>query len=76
MYHRVINSAAVKKAKVSLECVGGELGSTAQSNWTNTAFNRLESTYYGPSIHYTHDNINFVVLDPAIDSQFDFVIQL
>ena len=76
LYHRLVNSAALKGARVSLECVGGELGSSTRSHWQSTGFSKIERLYYGPSVSYHRDIISFIVFDPASDSHFDFVVNL
>ena len=76
LYHRLVNGAALKKARVTLECVGGELGISTRSHWQSTEFSKIERLYYGPSVSYDCDIISFIKFDPASDSHFDFVVTL
>ncbi len=75
-YHSIINNAALKMAKISIECKNGQMMSYDAQVWHNTDFNRIERSFYGPSINYEDDTIQFHLLDTCEDIEFDMTIKL
>lgn len=71
-----INSASIKKAKITLECLNGQLLSYNDSIWKNVDFNKIQKNFYGPSVHYTEDEIHFHLQEQAIGHHFELVLGL
>ena len=76
LYHSVINNATVRSAKAVISCSNGQMMSYDAQIWKNTEFNRMERTFYGPSVNYEEDVIQFHVLDAFEDAEFDLTFTL
>lgn len=76
LYHSIINSAAVRMARITIDCNNGQMMSYDAHVWHNSDFCRIERTFYGPSVSYEEDLIQFHVFDAFDDTEFDMVITL
>jgi hypothetical protein len=76
LYHSIINNATVRSARIGIECLNGQMMSYDTHIWQNSEFNRIERTFYGPSINYEEDVIQFHVLDAFDEAEFDMAITL
>ena len=68
LYRNVVNNAAMKRVKVGVECVGGELNQESCGGWSSVAYNKIQKRYFGPTSGLKEDIISFLVLDTAVDS--------
>jgi hypothetical protein len=75
-YNSHINSAAVKRAKVSLECTNGQLICYQNGAWQNVDFHKLQRTFYGPSIGYDQDEVHFQISENLLGHKFDLLVTL
>ena len=48
-YNKLINSAAIQTAKVSLEAINAQVSVYGESFWRQISFNKIGANYYGPS---------------------------
>ena len=62
-YHNFINNAVIPFAKIRIECLNGQMGLYNEAYWSNADFNSIEATYYGPSSHFSHDQLLFYIQD-------------
>lgn len=65
---------ALEYAHLSITCRNGEINSCSQDDWRNTAFNKIERKYYGPSIRYAKDVLHFVNSKITYGGEYDLDI--
>jgi hypothetical protein len=75
-FQHMVNSAAVKSAKITIECPEGQILAYNSRVWSNPDFSRIERTFYGPSVSYEEDLIQFQVMDCMEKCEIDMVITL
>lgn len=59
-FHHYANQMAIEFAHLVITCSNGIINSCNQQEWANTAFNKIERRYYGPSIRYQKDILHFI----------------
>jgi hypothetical protein len=67
---------AMEYAQLSITCRNGEINSCSQGEWRNTAFNKIERKYYGPSIRYLKDILHFINSKVHYEGEYDLEISL
>lgn len=59
-FHGYLNQTALKFATMTITCRNGNITSKDQEEWKNISFNSIQRNYYGPSIKYHKDSLNFL----------------
>lgn len=59
-YHHHINQVAIQYAHLTITCRNGQLGSSSELDWKNTAFNKIQRYYFAPTIKYAKDIVHIV----------------
>jgi hypothetical protein len=67
---------AIQYAHLVITCRNGEIYSYSQNCWKNTAFNKIERSYYGPSVRYIKDALHFINSKIVFSGSYDLDIQL
>jgi hypothetical protein len=75
-YWTHINNASIKKAKITLECLNGQLLSYNDLVWKNVDFSKIEKMFYGPSVNYIEDELHFHLHELAVGQEFELVLGL
>lgn len=52
LYNGMVNTAAVRSAKIVIECPNGQMMSNDTRLWKEVNFNKIERMFYGPSVKY------------------------
>jgi hypothetical protein len=67
---------AIESAHLAITCRNGEISSCKQEDWRNSSFNKIERTYYGPSIRYTKDVLHFINSKVIYEGSYELDISL
>lgn len=67
---------AIEFAHLAITCQNGVISSCSQEEWRNTAFNKIERSYYGPSIRYLKDVLHFINAKIIYEGSYDLHISL
>ena len=55
---------------MTLECTNGQLLCFHSKVWNTLDFNKLEKTFYGPSVSYTSDEVHFHLTEAMLGFEF------
>jgi hypothetical protein len=75
-YHQYINQVVAEYAHLTITCKNGQLGSCVQTDWTNTAFNKIERYYYAPTVKYTKDILHIINTRIIYSGSYELVVNL